>query len=74
MEGKILSSDLKPNQWFTYYAAKFKTVEINSTFCNFPKKSSIKRFKDVQKEFPLFHRQIFHAWKYICLYIPNLAL
>ncbi len=46
--------DLKPNQWFTYYATKFKTVEINSTFCNFPKKSSIKRFKDVQKEFPPF--------------------
>jgi uncharacterized protein YecE (DUF72 family) len=42
--------DLKPNQWFTYYATKFKTVEINSTFYNFPKKSSIKRFYKISPE------------------------
>jgi len=42
-KGRFYPSDLKPNQWFTYYAAKFKTVEINSTFYNFPKKSSIKK-------------------------------
>jgi hypothetical protein len=28
---KNFPPDLKPNQWFTYYATKFKTVEINST-------------------------------------------
>jgi len=25
-KGRFYPSDLKPNQWFTYYAAKFKTV------------------------------------------------
>ncbi|WP_299227950.1 DUF72 domain-containing protein [Sulfurihydrogenibium sp.] len=49
-KGRFYPLDLKPNQWFTYYATKFKTVEINSTFYNFPKKISIKRFYKISPE------------------------
>ena len=44
--------DLKPSEWFRYYSSFFNTVEINSTFYRFPKKSSMKRwFRESPEDF-----------------------
>ena len=43
-KGRFYPEDMKPSEWFKYYSTKFNTVEINSTFYRFPKKSSMKRW------------------------------
>ncbi len=43
-KGKFYPEDLKPSQWFKYYSNFFNTVEINSTFYRFPKKSSMRKW------------------------------
>lgn len=42
-------SDLPKKDWFSYYAARFNSVEINSTFYNLPKKETMKKWR---QEFP----------------------
>ena len=42
-KGRFYPSDLQPKEWLAFYAKHFNTVEINSTFYSFPKKSSLKR-------------------------------
>ncbi len=42
-KGKFYKEDAKPSEFFEYYTKFFNSVEINSTFYNFPNKSSIKR-------------------------------
>ncbi|WP_029522003.1 DUF72 domain-containing protein [Persephonella sp. KM09-Lau-8] len=53
-KGKFYPAELKPSQWFEFYASKFNTVEINSTFYNFPKKSNLKRWYKISPENFLF--------------------
>ncbi len=36
--------DLKKKDWLSYYAEHFKTVEINNTFYNIPKKTSFEKW------------------------------
>ena len=43
-KGRFYPESLKPKEWLGYYARFFNTVEINSTFYNFPKKGNLKRF------------------------------
>ncbi|WP_457639429.1 DUF72 domain-containing protein [Persephonella sp.] len=43
-KGRFYPEKLKPSEWFTYYAQVFNTVEINSTFYNFPKNSNLRRW------------------------------
>ncbi|MCX8158209.1 MAG: DUF72 domain-containing protein [Candidatus Diapherotrites archaeon] len=43
---KFYPIDLKPNNWLSYYAKHFSTVEINSTYYHFPKKNSMKSWKN----------------------------
>ncbi|WP_297474101.1 DUF72 domain-containing protein [Persephonella sp.] len=51
-KGRFYPEDLKPSEWFRYYSSVFNTVEINSTFYKFPKKSSMKRwFRDSPDDF-----------------------
>jgi uncharacterized protein YecE (DUF72 family) len=43
---------LSPNKWLEFYSKKFNSVEINSSFYNFPKTSSLKQwFKKTPEEF-----------------------
>ncbi|WP_297456077.1 DUF72 domain-containing protein [Persephonella sp.] len=49
-KGRFYPQELKPSQWFEFYASKFNTVEINSTFYNFPKKSSLKKWHKISPE------------------------
>ena len=41
---RFYPEDLKPKDWLSYYAKFFNTVEVNSTFYNFPKKENLRRF------------------------------
>ncbi|RLJ70930.1 uncharacterized protein YecE (DUF72 family) [Hydrogenivirga caldilitoris] len=43
-KGKFYPQELQPKEWLSYYARLFNTVEINSTFYNFPKVSNLRRF------------------------------
>ncbi|WP_457626607.1 DUF72 domain-containing protein [Persephonella sp.] len=43
-KGIFYPEDIPPSKWFEYYASVFDTVEINSTFYRFPKKSSMRRW------------------------------
>lgn len=43
-KGKFYPKDLQPEGWLSYYSKFFNTVEINSTFYNFPKVSNLRRF------------------------------
>ncbi len=49
-KAKFYPEDIKPSQFFSYYQSIFDTVEINSTFYNFPKESTIKRMYNTSKE------------------------
>ena len=49
-KGKFYPEDLKPSEWFSYYSSIFNTVEINSTFYNFPKKNNLKRWYKTSPE------------------------
>ncbi|CAC12119.1 conserved hypothetical protein [Thermoplasma acidophilum] len=40
--GKFYPSDLNKSEWFRYYAQKFDTVEINSTFYSFPNAARVR--------------------------------
>jgi len=42
-KGRFYPEELKPSGWFRYYAERFNTVELNSTFYHFPKKASLRR-------------------------------
>lgn len=49
---KFYPSEIKPNQFFKYYQNYFQTVEINSSFYNFPKKKTVERwYKDSEENF-----------------------
>ncbi len=43
-KGCFYPHDLPDNQWLSYYAEKFNTVEINNSFYQFPKKESLKEW------------------------------
>jgi len=43
-KGRFYPKDLKPKEWLSYYSKFFNTVEINSTFYNFPRTSNLRRF------------------------------
>ncbi|WP_457600052.1 DUF72 domain-containing protein [Hydrogenivirga sp.] len=43
-KGKFYPKELKPKEWLSYYAEFFNTLEVNSTFYNFPKKGNLRRF------------------------------
>ncbi len=43
-KGRFYPKELKPKDWLHYYAKFFNTVEVNSTFYNFPKKENLRRF------------------------------
>ncbi len=43
-KGKFYPKDLQPKGWLAYYSRFFNTVEINSTFYNFPKRNTLRRF------------------------------
>jgi uncharacterized protein YecE (DUF72 family) len=46
---RFYPEDLPKNEWFSYYARQFETVEINNTFYNLPGE---KTFKDWEKNTP----------------------
>ncbi len=43
-KGKFYPEELKPSGWLNFYVKKFNTVEINSTFYRFPKKTNLKKW------------------------------
>ncbi|WP_457622851.1 DUF72 domain-containing protein [Persephonella sp.] len=63
-KGRFYPPDLKPSKWFEYYVKFFNTVEINSTFYNFPKEKNLKNWMRKSPESFLFsvkvHRSITH--------------
>lgn len=67
-KGKFYPPDLKPNEWFKYYSKIFNTVEINSTFYNFPKKHSLKKWhKEAPENFKFTlkaHKSITHLKRF----------
>jgi len=51
-KGKFYPKELQPKEWLSFYAKHFNTVEINSTFYNFPKRSSLRRlYKETPPDF-----------------------
>ncbi|NPA52132.1 MAG: DUF72 domain-containing protein [Aquificae bacterium] len=51
-KGKFYPNELKPHQWFSFYAKHFDTLEINSTFYKFPTPSSLTAwYKKAPKDF-----------------------
>ncbi len=42
-KGRFYPEELKPSGWFRYYAERFNTVELNSTFYHFPRRASLRR-------------------------------
>jgi uncharacterized protein YecE (DUF72 family) len=42
-KGRFYPPELEPREWLRFYTRHFNTVEINSTFYRFPKKSSLRR-------------------------------
>ena len=66
--GKFYPKDLKPARWLGYYAEHFNSVEINSTFYNFPKVSSMKRlYRETPRSFVFSvkaNRSITHMKKF----------
>jgi len=43
-KGKFYPNELPQSKWFQYYAKHFNTVELNSTFYNFPKLSTARNW------------------------------
>lgn len=43
-KGRFYPNDLPEDQWLSYYAEKFNTVEINNSFYQFPKKESLEEW------------------------------
>lgn len=43
-KGRFYPKELPQSKWFKYYASKFNTVELNSTFYHFPKASTAKNW------------------------------
>ncbi len=43
-KGVFYPNELPQSGWFSYYSSKFNTVELNSTFYNFPKKERVRRW------------------------------
>jgi uncharacterized protein YecE (DUF72 family) len=43
-KGNFYPGDLPQNQWLSFYASKFNTVEINNTFYKFPQKESLEKW------------------------------
>jgi uncharacterized protein YecE (DUF72 family) len=41
--GRFYPEELKPGDWLPYYSEFFNTVELNSTFYNFPKRENLRR-------------------------------
>ncbi len=68
-KGKFYPSELKPSQWFDYYSKIFNTVEINSTFYNFPKEKNLKNWYKKSPDNFVFsvkvHRSITHIKKLV---------
>ncbi len=66
-KGRFYPEELQPSRWFKFYAEKFNTVEINSTFYRFPTKSSLKRwYRDAPRNFKFtvkMNREITHIRK-----------
>ncbi|WP_457621557.1 DUF72 domain-containing protein [Persephonella sp.] len=67
-KGKFYPSEIKPSEWFDYYSRYFNTVEINSTFYNFPDKKKLKNWYRKAPEGFIFsvkvHRSITHLKKF----------
>ncbi len=45
-KGVVYPSDLKPAQWFAYYARHFDTVEINNTFYGLPNERTFDTWRE----------------------------
>ncbi|HCB69945.1 MAG TPA: DUF72 domain-containing protein [Persephonella sp.] len=67
-KGKFYPPEIKPSNWFDYYSDFFNTVEINSTFYNFPKEKNLKNWYRKAPENFIFsvkvHRSITHLKKF----------
>ena len=67
--GEFYPANLKTYEFFDYYAQKFNTLELNSTFYRFPKITTIKSWKYKLKKLNSFklsikaNRQITHRSK-----------
>ncbi len=63
-KGKFYPEDMKPSQWFKFYAKYFNTVEINSTFYRFPTRNSLRKwYRDSPENFKFavkVNREITH--------------
>ncbi|WP_456414033.1 DUF72 domain-containing protein [Oceanithermus profundus] len=42
--GRFYPEDAPPSRWFEFYAQRFDTVEMNSTFYRFPTEATVKRW------------------------------
>ncbi|SNZ09021.1 Uncharacterized conserved protein YecE, DUF72 family [Persephonella hydrogeniphila] len=66
-KGVFYPEEIPPSKWFEYYSSIFDTVEINSTFYRFPKKSSVKKWYRQSPEDFVFsvkvNKQITHIKK-----------
>ena len=61
-KGIFYPEDITKKQWLSYYASVFNSVEINSTFYNFPKEETIKHWYN---ETPANFQFTFKGSKYI---------
>ena len=61
--GPFYPEDLSKNDFLSYYAERFQTVEINNSFYQLPKKETLNRWRDNQMGFSwLYRRRTVRDW------------
>jgi len=50
LRGKFYDKDLPKKEWLSFYASKFNSLEINSSFYRLPEKKSCKKWYDATPE------------------------
>ncbi|MER3423014.1 MAG: DUF72 domain-containing protein [Nitrospiraceae bacterium] len=62
--GRFYPSDLKPAQFLRYYATRYKTVELDGTWCRLPSEQTVRSWIELtSSDFvfaPKAHRQVTH--------------
>lgn len=64
-KGAFYPADLPKSRWFSYYAERFGTVEVNNTYYRLPTEKSVARWRE---QAPPGFRYVFKAHRYITHY------
>lgn len=68
-KGKFYPENMEPRDFFDFYQRKFDTVEINSSFYNFPKDETVKKWYKQAREGFVYsvkvNRMITHMKKFV---------